>query len=664
MSQERRVPSELIQKGDYVKVVPGERIAADGVVVRGESTVDESMVTGEVLSIGKGPGSNVIGGTVNALGTFDFVVTRAGKETSLSQIVRLVSDAQTSKAPIQALADRVAGIFVPSVVLLGAITFIFWMCISHLTSGSMLPDVFHQVGSTKLMVCLKLCISVVVVACPCALGLSTPTAVMVGTGVGAQNGILIKGGGPLEASNTIGCVMFDKTGTLTKGRLAVSSLCWHDGEIQLFDERKSESHDDDLLIDRKVQSTQQELRQSSVSGLSQGNILEIIAAAERKSEHPLARAIALFLDSRVGRPHQVEIKAFESVSGGGVRCIAMSSGIDHKVVIGSAEFVLGKTTSIGKDARQFADEQQARAHSTVYAAIDGSLACILALADQLKPEARQCIDGLRRMGIRCGLITGDSRATARAIARELAIDDADVYAEMSPNGKRSIIVKLREQLQLSSGMKNGVAMVGDGINDSPALAAATLGIAVGGGTEIAMEAASIVLMRASLLDVAASLHLSRRIFRQIKLNYVWATVYNVLFIPLAMGAGLPWGIHLHPMMAGAAMAFSSVSVVLSSLTLKRWRRPEWLRSAEGDVDLDSDVAMGPDAFARDGASASLLQPLSAAASDLAARPFGTVSARSSLATRALDAIFGVIAPHRKNPLHSTQGYESVAMEAV
>jgi Cu+-exporting ATPase len=567
MTQERKVASDLIQRGDYVKVIPGERIAADGLVIRGSSSVDESMITGEALPVFKVAGSAVIGGTVNTLGTFDFVVTRAGKETSLSQIVRLVSDAQTSKAPIQAFADRVAGIFVPSVVLLGAFTFIFWMCISHALQIPSLPEIFQQQGTSKLMVCLKLCISVVVVACPCALGLSTPTAVMVGTGVGAQNGILIKGGGPLEASRSITHILFDKTGTLTQGRLSVAAMCWHDGEVEDL-LRKPGSEEATVMRQRSGLDDK-----ACVSGLTRAQVLEVIGAAERKSEHPLARSIQMFIDSNVGTMSDVSVNTFESVLGQGIRSSVTLMGTKHAVAIGNAGFVAKQQASVLQPVQAFVGQEESQGRTAVYAIIDGSLACAFSLSDQLKPEARQAIDGLRRMGIHCAMVTGDSRSTAMAIATALDIEQTDVHAEMSPMGKREIVSRLRQQNALSRG---GVAFVGDGINDSPALAAASLGIAVASGAEIAMEAASIVLMRSNLLDVPASLHLSRRIFRQIKLNFVWATAYNVLFIPLAMGFGLPWGLHLHPMMAGAAMAFSSVSVVLSSLTLKLWRRPSWL----------------------------------------------------------------------------------------
>jgi Cu+-exporting ATPase len=605
MQKEKKVPSELMQKGDYVKVIPGEKVAADGIVVRGESSVDESMVTGEPRAVNKTKGSSVIGGTINCLGTFDFVVTRAGKEASLGQIVRLVSDAQTNKAPIQAFADRIAGIFVPSVVLLGALTFIFWMCLSHIIQSQTLPDVFQQEGASRLMVCLKLCISVVVVACPCALGLSTPTAVMVGTGVGAQNGILIKGGGPLEASSTISHIVFDKTGTLTQGKLSVSSLCWNDGHVQLTDEMDGEQSNDSSVPEKLEETT---LRDGCVGDVSKRQVLQMVAAAERRSEHPLARATSLWIDNSIGTTSTITVDDFESITGKGIQCRTTLAGssTSHRVMIGSLQFLQNQGCKVDVRANTYSEQEAANGKTTIFVALDGSFACVLSLADRLKPEALRCVEGLRRMGIKCSIMTGDSEATARAIARQLHIADEDVYAGMSPNGKRSIIADFKAKLEAAK-PPTGIAMVGDGINDSPALAAATLGIAVGGGTEIAMEAASIVLMRADLMDVPASLHLSKRIFWQIKMNYIWATGYNFIFVPLAMGIGLPWGIHLHPMMAGAAMACSSVSVVLSSLTLKWWKRPEWLRSTRDGLDvasLNEDGDMQPMEMTNDGVNPS------------------------------------------------------------
>ncbi|GAC97811.1 copper-transporting ATPase 2 [Pseudozyma hubeiensis SY62] len=587
---EKKVASELVQRGDYVKVVPGERIVADGVIVRGESMVDESMVTGEAVPIHKLTGSSVIGGTVNSTGTFDFLVQRAGKDTSLAQIVKLVDEAQTSKAPIQAFADRVAGYFVPTVVALGALTFIAWMVIAHLLSGRMLPSVFNQQGVTKFMVCLKLCISVIVVACPCALGLSTPTAVMVGTGVGAQNGILIKGGGPLEASTTIRRMLFDKTGTLTLGKLTLREAIWPNNE-------------------------QAGLDTIAVGGLSRRQVIRIVGAAESRSEHPLARAIASWTASQLQTGSTaaseqedmaisgVSIESFQSFTGKGIACrVQLEETMTvHDIRVGTSDFILSGEkhaldhSAFGAQASELLAQQQSQGRTAVLASVDGSLAAVLSLRDTLKPEAKQTLAALRRMGIQCAMVTGDASATARALARELGMDEEnDVYAEMSPIDKQELILQLRRPstgADLESGARfspfrangqsksGGIAMVGDGINDSPALASADLGIALGTGSDVAIEAASIVLMRSSLLDVAASIHLSRRIFRQIKLNFIWATVYNMIGIPLAMGIFLPWGLSLHPMMAGAAMAFSSVSVVASSLTLKWYKRPAELTGA-------------------------------------------------------------------------------------
>ncbi|EPQ32259.1 uncharacterized protein PFL1_00456 [Pseudozyma flocculosa PF-1] len=649
---EKKVASELIQRGDYVKVVPGEKIVADGVIVRGESTVDESMVTGEAVPIHKVVGSQVIGGTVNGTGTFDFLVQRAGKDTSLAQIVKLVDEAQTSKAPIQAFADKVAGYFVPTVVGLGALTFIAWMVIAHLISGPALPSIFNQQGVTKFMVCLKLCISVIVVACPCALGLSTPTAVMVGTGVGAQNGILIKGGGPLEASSGVRRMLFDKTGTLTRGKLSVSGVFWTDGNAQDPSPVAAQSTSD---LDTVV-----------IGGLSKRQTLQMVGAAESRSEHPLARALARYAHRSIGlsstvpaKPSadapasllpgtqqqdsvtfpDVSISDFKSTTGKGIQCrIGLQETLtDHVVRIGVLEFVAERPGSVPAAMLDYSRREQSRGRTVVFASIDGTLALALSLSDRLKPEALATLTALRRMGIRCGMVTGDSRVTAQAFGRELEMDADDIYAEMSPSGKRDLILQLRQEAQgieplagdlegqggrtgpirLANGQDDGswfssllgsgsgggarggrsklfrenralIAMVGDGINDSPALASADLGIALGTGSDVAIEAASIVLMRSNLLDVAASIHLSRRIFAQIRLNFLWATMYNLVGIPLAMGVFLPWGYSLPPMMAAAAMAFSSVSVVLSSLTLKFWRRPRELAVAFVDQDDSGD----------------------------------------------------------------------------
>ncbi|GAA5848530.1 hypothetical protein JCM8547_004541 [Rhodosporidiobolus lusitaniae] len=563
-TKEKKVPTELIQVGDIVKIVPGDKVPADGVVIRGESSVDESMVTGEVVPVVKSLESSVIGGTVNGKGTFDMKVTRAGKDTALAQIVKLVEEAQTSKAPIQAFADKVAGVFVPAIIVLGVVTFFSWMVISHLSDH--LPHVFAEKGATKFMICLRLCISVVVVACPCALGLSTPTAVMVGTGVGAQNGILIKGAGPLEASHRVDRIVLDKTGTLTVGKLDVVGVKW---------------------VDRTGLETVATEELGTRIGWQEDAIL-LFAAAETRSEHPLAKAIAQWGLRSLGLeqvPADLEVTSFESVTGQGVRCdisghfpaLSPSAGTGrstHRIEIGNSLF-LSKQAGIDLPSsyNDFREREETLGRTCIMVAVDGQLACVVSLADTVKSEARQAIDALRWMGVEVLLATGDQERTARAIAEDVGIAAEDVQAGMSPNGKKALIEKLQKQ-------GHRVAMVGDGINDSPALAVADVGIALCSGADIAVEAADIVLMKSDLLDVVAALDLSRRIFRQIRLNFVWATVYNLIGIPLAMGVFLPWGLHLHPMAAGAAMAFSSVSVVASSLTLRFWRRPRLARRAD------------------------------------------------------------------------------------
>ena len=439
-TKEKKVATELIQVGDVVKIVPGDKVPADGIVIRGESAVDESMVTGEVVPVAKSVDSTVIGGTVNGRGTFDMRVTRAGKDTALAQIVNLVEDAQTSKAPIQAFADTVAGYFVPVVISLGLSTFITWMIISH--SSNSLPHVFHEEGATKFMVCLRLCISVIVVACPCALGLSTPTAVMVGTGVGAQHGILIKGAGPLEASHKIDRIVLDKTGTITLGKLDVVGVKWVD---------HAESRRTSLEVDAATLG--------SPTGWQDDTIL-LFAVAETKSEHPLAKAVARWGLRSLGLnevPSSCQVESFESVTGQGVRCdvtghfpaLSPNAGTGfstHRIEIGS-EVYLSSTCGVSLPAslEAFREREEALGRTCIVVAVDGSLACVVSLADQIKGEARQAIDALRAMGIEVLLATGDQERAARAIADEVGIAHADVQAGMSPNGKKALVEKLQKQ---------------------------------------------------------------------------------------------------------------------------------------------------------------------------------------------------------------------------
>lgn len=522
---EKKIASELIQKGDLLKIIPGEKIPVDGVVRWGNSTIDESMVTGEALPVPKTEGDSLIGGTVNGMGLLHMEAVRVGKDTALSQIVRLVEGAQTSKAPIQQFADTAARYFVPTVIVLASITFFGWGILC-LTIPNHLPKLFHQ-EEGHFMICLKLGISVIVVACPCALGLSTPTAVMVGTGVGAQHGILIKGGEALEAARSTTLVMFDKTGTLTQGKMSVVSV--------------------HPKINRQ-------------------EFLSFVGQAESGSEHPLARAIASYCKDHLHiDSHSRDMQEFQAVAGRGVRCKVEG----HEIIVGNTEWLAENQVIITND--ETIDGFKRIGQTVVHAGIRGEYAGFLVMADALRPEARQTVAALQRMGITVSMLTGDDEATAQAVAASLGI--YHVIAGLTPSGKT-----LAVQQKMDEG--ECVAVVGDGINDSPALAAADVGIALASGTDVAIEAASIVLVSPDVSNVVAAIDLSRAIYRRIKLNFLWATIYNIIGIPLAMGFFLPWNISLHPIVAGAAMAFSSVSVVCSSLLLRNYKKPLLLSELE------------------------------------------------------------------------------------
>ncbi len=560
-SEEKIIPTELLQVGDAVILRPGDKIPADGVVCNGESYVDESMVTGEAMPIQKSKGSMLIAGTVNGVGRVDFRVTRVGKDTQLSQIVKLVQSAQTNRAPIQRLADTIAGYFVPTILVLGITTFALWMVLSHVMKDP--PMIFQdEMSGGRIMVCVKLCISVIVFACPCALGLATPTAVMVGTGVGAERGILVKGGAALETATAITQVVLDKTGTLTMGKMSVADAKliteWHNSQGK-----------------KKLWWT-------------------LIGLAELGSEHPIGRAIVDGAQDNLQLPHHGTIDGvihdFSPVVGQGISAIieppTNGPRTQYRVLIGSVPFLARqgvKVPSGAIDASEDINTYAANSTKTessgttnIFTAVDGTYTGHLCLADILKPSAHAAIAALHRMGIKACIVTGDARSTALAVARAVGISPEDTYASVSPEQKQALIT----QFQASGSI---VAMVGDGINDSPALATADVGIAMASGTDVAMEAADVVLMRPNdLLDIVTAILLARGIVGRIKLNLAWACGYNFLGLPLAMGLGLPWGVHLHPMAAGAAMALSSVSVVGSSLLLKCWGRPRWLKELEDE----------------------------------------------------------------------------------
>ncbi len=494
------VPLEEVRVGDLVRVRPGERIPVDGRVVEGASAVDEAMLTGEPIPAEKGPGSEVIGGTMNGHGTFMFRATRVGRDTALAQIVDLVRRAQGSKAQIQRLADRIASVFVPVVLVLGAATFALWFVLG--------PE-------PRLTHALVAFITVVVIACPCAMGLATPTAIMVGTGNGAEAGILIRGGEALELAARIDAVIFDKTGTLTRGRPSL-------GEV------------------------------AAAPGFTADEVLDVAASVERGSEHPLAAAILAGAAARdLGRR---PVEDFEAIAGRGVR--GRVEG--RTVLVGTAAFLAAEGVDVGEFG------SPAGLPSAVsYVAIDGRAAGLLPTIDEIKPEAGAAVAELQAAGIEVWLVTGDQARTAMTVAAAVGIVPERVMAEVLPAGKAAAVSSLQAR-----GLK--VAMVGDGINDAPALAQADVGVAIGTGSDVALEASDITLVGGDPRSVAAAIRLSRQTLRVIRQNLAWAFGYNVVLIPVAMGALYPIaGITLNPAMAAGAMALSSVSVVTNSLRLRR-----------------------------------------------------------------------------------------------
>lgn len=565
---ERTIPTELIEVGDIVILRPGDKIPADGIVMRGESYVNESMVTGEAMPINKKPGSALMAGTVNNAGRLDFKVTRAGRDTQLSQIVRLVQEAQTSRAPIQRMADIVAGYFVPIIITLGLSTFICWMVLSHILPHP--PMIFlSDASGGRLMVCVKLCIAVIVFACPCALGLATPTAVMVGTGVGAEQGILVKGGAALETATKINHVVLDKTGTLTMGKMSVS--------------------------------------QSEQTGIWKTQVdlwWTLVGLAETSSEHPIAKAILSGAKEKLRLAVDEQLAGnmgdFKATVGNGIAAsIEPGNGYENRryaIIIGNASFLRKQGVAVPTTPEdEYNDYEDVRRQSlsgpssskmgqsagitTIHVAIDSVYAGSIGLSDILKPTARAAVAALHRMNISTSLVTGDQAATAHHVAALVGIAPENVFAGVLPQGKKEIIQDFQKQGKT-------VAMVGDGINDSPALATANIGISLASGTDVAMDAADVVLMKPNqLMDIPASLQLSKTIFRRIKLNLLLSCVYNAIGLPIAMGFLLPWGITLPPLAAGAAMACSSVTVVVSSLLLKFWKRPDWMREESVELSL-------------------------------------------------------------------------------
>ncbi|XP_012578806.1 PREDICTED: copper-transporting ATPase 2 isoform X2 [Condylura cristata] len=565
--REEQVPMELVQRGDIIKVVPGGKFPVDGKVLEGNTMADESLITGEAMPVTKKPGSTVIAGSINAHGSVLINATHVGNDTTLAQIVKLVEEAQMSKAPIQQLADRFSGYFVPFIIIISTLTLVVWIIIGFIDFGVVqkyFPIPSQHISQAEVIIrfAFQTSITVLCIACPCSLGLATPTAVMVGTGVAAQNGILIKGGKPLEMAHKIKTVMFDKTGTITYGVPKVMRVL--------------------LLVD--------------MATLPLRKVLAVVGTAEASSEHPLGVAVTRYCKEELGTETLGYCTDFQSVPGCGIGCkVSSVEGIlahsDHPlgewpthlngvgsvpaetdaashtfaVLIGNREWMRRNGLTVSSDISDAMTNHEMKGQTAILVAIDGVLCAMIAISDAVKQEAALAVHTLKSMGVDVVLITGDNRKTARAIATQVGINK--VFAEVLPSHK---VAKVQE-LQ-NAGKK--VAMVGDGVNDSPALARADVGIAIGTGTDVAIEAADVVLIRNDLLDVVASIHLSKRTVWRIRLNLILALIYNLVGIPIAAGVFMPIGIVLQPWMGSAAMAASSVSVVLSSLQLKCYKKPD------------------------------------------------------------------------------------------
>lgn len=490
-----QVPLQEVQVDDILRVKPGQKIAVDGVITQGTSSIDESMVTGESMPVTKNVGDQVIGATINKTGTFLFQAQKVGPDTLLSQIVEMVKKAQTSRAPIQKLTDKISNIFVPAVLIIAILTFVIW-------------NIFLQASTVRA---LLFAVSVVIIACPCALGLATPTALMVGTGRSAKAGILIKNGEVLEAADNIQTVVFDKTGTITHGQPQVTDIV----------------------------------------GSKPKQILQIAASIETASEHPLAQAIVQAAQKQ--ELSLIPAADFQTIVGKGVRAQLQ----DKQFYIGSEQ--LFSQNSISEKLRQQKEQLQNEAKTVVIVGEVGAAQGLIAIQDTPKSSAAAAIAALKRQGLKTVMLTGDNQQVAQAIAQKVGIDQ--VFANVLPNDKAQIVQQLQRH--------NNVAFVGDGINDAPALTLANVGIAMGSGTDIAIEAGGIVLVKNDLRGVVQALELSRKTFQRIKFNLFWAFIYNALGIPIAAGVFVGWGLVLSPELASLAMALSSVSVVLSSLLLNK-----------------------------------------------------------------------------------------------
>jgi P-type Cu+ transporter len=510
--REEEIAVDEIEKGDLLRVRPGEKIPIDGVIIEGKSNIDESMITGESMPVGKRPGDKVIGATLNQTGSFLMRAEKIGSETLLAQIVQMVTEAQRTRAPIQKLADTVSGYFVPAVIAIALITFVIWSIIGP---------------APAMAYALVNAVSVLIIACPCALGLATPMSIMVGVGRAAQAGVLVKNAEAIETAEKVTHLITDKTGTLTAGKPEVVSRIGTDAT-------------------------------------GERDVLQIAASLESRSEHSLARAI---VEAAIKEKIELrDVTDFQSTTGGGVsgKLAAASpsgSGLDGRIVlVGKEKFLTESNVAIPDELKKKAHRLQEKAQTTVWLAVDGKAVGVLGIADPIKPTSKEAIRELHQMGLKIIMCTGDNRRTAESVARELGIDEFS--AEVMPDEKIDIVKKFKSKGAI-------VAMAGDGINDAPALAAADVGIAMGTGTDVAIESAGITLVKGDLIGIVKAMHVSRAVIRNIRQNLFFAFIYNALGVPIAAGALYPFfGLLLSPMIAGAAMSFSSVSVIANALRLR------------------------------------------------------------------------------------------------